>query len=58
MGDNQNHLRYGASRHFKNKKREYLKDRIGELATDSKNKSNIDVYRGVNVYKRSKRKEN
>jgi hypothetical protein len=33
-GDNLNNARYGASRHFRNKKREYMKDRINELATN------------------------
>jgi hypothetical protein len=28
-----------ASRHFKNKNKEYLKDKINELATDNKNKN-------------------
>jgi hypothetical protein len=32
-----------ASRHFKNKKREYLKDKINELATNSKNKNIRDL---------------
>jgi hypothetical protein len=34
MGKN---ARRSASRHFRNKKREYLKDKIDELATNSKN---------------------
>jgi hypothetical protein len=29
-------------------KREYLKDKIKELATSSKNKNNLDLYRGIN----------
>jgi hypothetical protein len=33
-GDNLNNLK-----HFRNKKREYLKDKINVLATDSKNKN-------------------
>jgi hypothetical protein len=36
------------SRHFKNKKREYLKDKIKELATNSKNKNIRDLYKGIN----------
>jgi hypothetical protein len=39
-GDNLNNVRREASRHFRNKKREYLKDKIIELATNSKNKRN------------------
>jgi hypothetical protein len=37
-GDNRNSVRREASGHFRNKKREYLKDRINELVTNSKNK--------------------
>jgi hypothetical protein len=46
-GDNLNNERE-ASRHFRNKKREYLKDKINELATNSKNKNIEDLYRGIN----------
>jgi hypothetical protein len=35
--DNLNNVRREASRHFRNKKREYLKYKINELATTSKN---------------------
>jgi hypothetical protein len=42
-GDNLNNMRLETSRHFRNKKREYLKDRIDELATNSKNKSIRDL---------------
>jgi hypothetical protein len=38
-GDNLNNIRREASRHFRNKKREYLKDKINELAMNSKNKN-------------------
>jgi hypothetical protein len=38
-GDNLNNVRGEASRYFRNKKREYLKDKINELATNSKNKN-------------------
>jgi hypothetical protein len=51
-GDNLNNVRREASRHFRNKKREYLKDKINELATNSKNKSIRDLYRGINGFKR------
>jgi hypothetical protein len=40
-------------RHFRNKKREYLKDKINELATNSKNKNIRDLYKGINGFKRS-----
>jgi prefoldin subunit 5 len=32
--------------------REYLKDKINELATNSKNKNIRDLYRGINGFKR------
>jgi hypothetical protein len=35
-----------------NKKREYLKDKINEPATNSKNKNIRDPYRGMNDFKR------
>jgi hypothetical protein len=51
-GDNLNNVSREASRHFRNKKKEYLKNRINELATDSKNKIIRDKYRGINEFKR------
>jgi hypothetical protein len=36
------------SRHFKNKKKEYLKDKSNEPAMNSKNKNIRDLYRGIN----------
>jgi hypothetical protein len=51
-GDNLNNVRCEASRHFRNKKREYLKDEINELAMNSKNKNIRDLYRGINEFKR------
>jgi hypothetical protein len=51
-GDNLNNVRREASRNFRNKKREYLKDKINELATNSKNKNIRDLYRGINEFKR------
>jgi hypothetical protein len=45
-GDNLNNIRRETSRHFRNKKREYLKDKIDELAL------NRDLYRGINDFKR------
>jgi hypothetical protein len=52
-GDNLNNVRRKASRHFRKKKREYLKDKIIELATNSKNKNIRVLYRGINEFKRS-----
>jgi hypothetical protein len=51
-GDNLNNIRRGASRQFRNKKREYLKDKIDELAKNSKNKNIRDLYRVINDFKR------
>jgi hypothetical protein len=50
--DNLNNIRREASRHFRNKKKEYLKDRIKEPATNSKNKNIRDLYRGINEFKK------
>jgi hypothetical protein len=44
-GDNLNNIRCETSRHFRNKKWEYLKDKIDELAMKSKNKNIIDLYK-------------
>jgi hypothetical protein len=38
-GGTLNNVRHEVSRHFRNKKREYLKDKINELATNSKTKN-------------------
>jgi hypothetical protein len=48
-GDNLNNIRREASRHFINKKREYLKHKIVDLATNSKNKNIRYLYRGINT---------
>jgi hypothetical protein len=40
-----------ASRHFWNKKKEYLKDKVNEPAMNSKNKYIRDPYRGKNQFK-------
>jgi hypothetical protein len=52
-GHNLNNVRCEASRHSRNKKREYLKDKIYEIAMDSKNKNIRDLYRGINYFKRA-----
>jgi 50S ribosomal subunit-associated GTPase HflX len=51
-GDNLNNVRCEVSRYFRNKRREYLKDKINDLATHSKNKNIRDLYRGINGFKR------
>jgi hypothetical protein len=45
-GENLNNVRH------ENKKREYLYDKINELATNSKNKNIRDLCRGINEFKR------
>jgi hypothetical protein len=51
-GDNLNNIRREANRHFRNKKRKYLKDKIDEFATNSKNKNIRDIYGGMNKFKK------
>jgi hypothetical protein len=41
---------HDASRHFRNKKMDYLKDKINELVTHSKNKNIRDLYKGTNKF--------
>jgi hypothetical protein len=50
--NNLNNVRREASRQFKNKKKEHLKDNINELATNRKNKNIRDLYRRINEFKR------
>jgi hypothetical protein len=45
--DNLNNIKHEISRDFRNKKREYLKDKTDELATNSKNKNISHLYRGI-----------
>jgi hypothetical protein len=44
-------VRREASRYIRNKKMEYLKDKINELTTNSKNKNIRYLYRGINEFK-------
>jgi hypothetical protein len=50
--DNLIDVRQDASRHFRHKKREYLKDKIKEPESNSKNKNIRDLYRGINEFKK------
>jgi hypothetical protein len=50
--DNLSNKRWEASIYFRNKKREYLKDKINELESNSKNKTIRDLYRGINEFKK------
>jgi hypothetical protein len=51
-GDNLNNVRREANRHFRNKKRQFVKVKINEVATNSKNKNTRDLYRGINEFKK------
>jgi hypothetical protein len=44
-------IRREASRYFRNKIREYLKDKINEIESNSKNKDIRGLYRGINKFK-------
>jgi hypothetical protein len=46
-GDNLKNIKREASRNFRTKNREYLKDKINELATNSKNKNGRDLQRQI-----------
>jgi hypothetical protein len=50
--DNLSSVRREASRHFRNKKREYLKDKINEINLNSKNKNIGDLYRAITEFKK------
>jgi len=47
-----NKVRCEASRHFRNKKKEYLKTKIDELETYNKVKNIRDLYRRINDFKK------
>jgi hypothetical protein len=49
---NLNNARREAIGHFKKKKREFLKDKINELDTNSKNESITDLCRSINDFKK------
>jgi hypothetical protein len=50
--DNLSTITCEGNRHLSNTKREYLKDKINELAMNSKNKDIRDLYKGRNKFKR------
>jgi Fe-S cluster assembly ATPase SufC len=56
-GVNLHNVRREASS-FRNKKKEYLKDKINELATNSKNKNIRDLHKGINEFKRGYQSRN
>jgi hypothetical protein len=47
-GDTLNNISCEASRHFRNKKKEYLKDKVNEFPMNCKSKNIRDLYRGIN----------
>jgi hypothetical protein len=50
--DNLNNIRRETSRHLRNKKREYLKEKIDELATNSRIRIFTEPYRRINYFRR------
>jgi hypothetical protein len=51
-GDNLQNLRCETSTTFRNRKREYLNDKINDIGTNNKNKNIRDLYRGINEFKK------
>jgi hypothetical protein len=49
---NLSNVRCDANRHFRNKRRECLNDKINDPESNSKNKNITDLYRGVNEFKK------
>jgi hypothetical protein len=45
-------VRQKASGHYRNKKREYLRDKINELESESNNKNIRDFCRGINEFEK------
>jgi hypothetical protein len=50
---NLNNVRREARMHFRNKRKEYLKNKIKDLAMNCKNRNSRVLYRGINKFKRS-----
>jgi len=50
--DNLNNVRHEASRHFRNKKKEYLTAKIEEIETNGRMKNIMNMYRGINEFKK------
>jgi hypothetical protein len=50
--DNLSDVSQETSRRFRNKKREYLKDKVNELESDGKNKNVRNLCRGINEFKK------
>jgi hypothetical protein len=56
-GDNLNDVRRETISHFRKKEKQYMKDKINELAMNSKNKNIRDLYRGIHYFKRAINRE-
>jgi hypothetical protein len=52
IGDGLNSVSREASRYFRNKRREYVEDKINELATHSKKENFRDLYIGINEFQK------
>jgi hypothetical protein len=50
--DNLSNVRHEDSKHFSNKKREYLKKKINEIKSNSKNEKIRDMYRSIYYFKK------
>jgi hypothetical protein len=50
--DNLSNVRCDASRLFRNKKREYLKDKVNELESNSTNKNIRNLYNSINEFEK------
>jgi hypothetical protein len=50
--DDLSDVRWEASRNFRNKKREYLRDKINKVESNSKNNNIRELYRGTNEFKK------
>ena len=50
--DSVSNVRWEANRHFRKKKKKYLKSKISELDTNSKNKNIKDLCRGISDFKK------
>jgi hypothetical protein len=50
--DNLSSIRWETSKHFRNKEIEYLKDKINDLESSSKNKNIRDLFRDINEFKK------
>jgi hypothetical protein len=49
-GDNLNRVRHKTGRTFRNKRQEYLKEKINEIETNSNNKNITSLYRGMTEF--------